>query len=277
MASLRRGAAVAWLAALIPAAAAAQQPSGPPPPAGGGGDRGPEVHELLPDIGRIGAQAGVMVGASWNPYDVGQGIQAAGYIDLPLARVPGGKLSYEIVVGLSHADSDPFAITNPLAYVANLATGASPADALAGPPAAPFPVRRSVKTRLRLMEVSPFGLKYTIRSLDHVRLRPYAAAGLDFTVVITEQTPLADESLLFTGTAPFDAPLIAGAVAQAPELTARGTPTGQGNIELGWHAGGGLEIRVARGLSLNLDYRFAHTGGDNSNLHAVSGALGFHW
>ena len=277
MASLRRCATVAWLAALLPAAAAAQQPSGPPPPAGGGGDRGPEVHELLPDIGRIGAQVGVMVGASWNPYDVGQGIQAAGYIDLPLARAPGGKLSYEIVIGLSHADSDPFTITNPLAFVANLAAGASPADALAGPPSAPFPVRRSVKTRLRLMEVSPFGLKYTIRSLDHVRLRPYAAAGLDFTVVITEQTPLDDESLVFTGTAPFDDPLIAGVVAQAAELTARGTPTGQGNIELGWHAGGGLEIRVARGLSLNLDYRFAHAGGENSNLHAVSGALGFHW
>jgi opacity protein-like surface antigen len=274
---LGRIAMVAWLAALVPAAAAAQEPSGPPPPAGGGGDRGPEVHELLPDIGRIGAQAGVMVGASWNPYDIGQGIQAAGYIDLPLARAPGGKLSYEIVIGLSHADSEPFTITNPLAYVANLATGASPADALAGPPAAPFPVRRSVKTRLRLMEVSPFGLKYTIRSLDHVRLRPYAAAGLDFRVVITEQTPLEDESLVFTGTAPFDDPLIAGVVAQAAELTARGTPTGQGNIELGWHAGGGLEIRIARGLSLNLDYRFARAGGDNSSLHAVSGAIGFHW
>jgi len=181
------------------------------------------------------------------------------------------------VISLSHGDSDPFTITNPLAYVANLATGASPADALAGPPAAPFPVRRSVTTRLRLMEVSPFGLKYTIRSLDHVRLRPYAAAGLDFTVVITEQTPLTDDSLVFTGTAPFDDPLIAGVVAQAAELTARGTPTGQGNIELGWHGGGGLEIRVARGLSLNLDYRYAHTGGDNSSLHALSGALGFHW
>src|SRR4029450_13336822 len=125
------------------------------------------------------------------------------------------------------------------------------------------PVVRAVETRLRLMEVSPFGLKYTVRALDHVRLRPYAAAGLDFTVVITEQTPLADESLVFTGTAPFDDPLIAGVVAQAAELAARGTPTGQGNIELGWHAGGGIEVRVARGVSVNLDYRLAHTGGDN--------------
>src|SRR6185436_6931920 len=122
MRNLRQRATLACLVVLAPAAVAAQQPSGQPPPPGGGGERGPEVHELLPDIGRIGAHAGVMVGASWNPYDVGQGIQAAGYIDLPLARAPAGKLSYEIVISLSHADSDPFTITNPLAYVANLAT-----------------------------------------------------------------------------------------------------------------------------------------------------------
>jgi len=277
MAIPRHRAALVGLLLLAPVLAAAQQPAGAPPPAGEGGERGPEVHELLPDIGRIGAQVGVMAGASWNPYDVGRGIQAAGYVDLPLARAPGGKLSYEIVIALSDADSDPFTITDPLAFVANLATGASPEEALLGPPGAPFPVLRSVRTRLRLMEVSPFGLKYTVRKLDHVRLRPYAAAGLDFTVVITRQTPLRDESLAFTGTAPFDDPLIAGVVSQAPELTARGTPSGQGNIELGWHAGGGLEIRVARGLSLNLDYRFLRVGGENGRLHAVSSALGFHW
>ena len=277
MVTLRLRAAVAWLAVLAPAAVLAQQPTGSPPPAAGGGERGPEVHELLPDIGRIGAQAGVMAGASWNPYEVGRGIQAAGYIDLPLARVPGGKLSYELVIGLSHATSHPFTITNPLAYVANLAAGASPEAARAGPPGAPFPVVRSVRTRLRLMEISPFGLKYTVRTLDHARLRPYAAAGLDFAVVITHQTPLGDESLDLTGTAPFDDPLIGGVVSQAPELTARGTPSGQGDIELGWHAGGGLEVRVARGLSLNFDYRFLSVGGRNGRLHAVSSALGFHW
>ena len=277
MRTLRHRAALFWLAVLVPAAAAAQQPSGPPPPPGGGGERGPEVHELLPDIGRIGAQVGVMAGASWNPYDVGRGVHAAGYIDLPLSRAPGGKLSYEIVIGLSHAESDPFTVTNPLAYVANLAAGASPAAALAGPPAAPFPVVRSVKTRLRLMEVSPFGLKYTLRKLDHVRLRPYAAAGLDFAVAVTRQTPLSDESLVFTGTAPFDDPLIGAVVSQAAELEARGTPSGQGNIELGWHAGGGLEVRVARGLSLSLDYRFLRLGGGNGRLHTVSSGLGFHW
>jgi hypothetical protein len=264
-------------ALLLPARVAAQAPAGPPPAPSGRGNTGPYVHELLPDLGRIGAQAGLIVGASWNPYRAGQGFQAGGYVDLPLLRAPGGKLSFEVLFALSHARSDPFTITDPLAYVANLATGASPAQALAGPPGAPFPVTRSVRTRLRLLQLSPFGLKYTLLRLDQRRLRPYALAGLDYVVAITRETPERDESLLFRGQPPFDAPLIAGLAAQAAELSARGTPTGQGNIELGYHAGAGVEVRVARAVSLNLEYRYTGMEGANGRLHALSSALGFHW
>jgi len=55
------------------------------------------------------------------------------------------------------------------------------------PPGSPFPVRRAVPTELHLRQVSPFALRYTIRSLDHVRLRPYFGAGLDMVVVIAEE------------------------------------------------------------------------------------------
>lgn len=250
---------------------------GPPPSPSGRGDAGPQVHELLPDLGRIGAQVGLIVGASWNPYQAGAGYQAGGFIDLPLLRAPGGKLSFEVLFVLSDAESDPFTVTNPIAYVANLAAGASPAAALAGPPGAPFPVRRSVRSRLRLLQVSPFGVRYTVQRFDHVRLRPYAAAGLDYAVVITRETPERDESLLFTGQPPFDGPLIAGLVAQALELSARRTPTGQGNVEFGFHAGGGVEVRVARALSLNVDYRYTAIDGAGDGLHALTTALGFHW
>ena len=219
---------------------------------------------------------GIAVGASWNPFEVGRGIQAAGYVDLPLARLGRGKLSYEILVGLSGARSEPFVITDQIAFVANLATGVSRDAALAGPPQAPFPVRREVRTQLRLMQVSPFGLKYTLRRLGSERLRPYVGAGLDFAVTITNQDPVADESLEFTGTAPFDAPLIGGTVAQAPELAERGYPTGQGNIDFGYHAGGGLEARVARRVSLNFDYRFTSIGSGH-RLHTATAALGMHW
>jgi hypothetical protein len=270
------GLALVLITASVPRALA-QEPTGPPPPSSNRTSAGTQPYELLPDLGRIGAQVGVLGALSWNPYAVGQGFEIGGYVDLPLFRAPGGTVCYEMLVALSHGRSDPFAITDPIALVANLAAGSSPADALAGPPRAPFPVRRDVDTDLNLLQVSPFALKYTIKSLDHVRLRPYLYAGLDIVVVITTQDPVRDESLIFTGTSPFDDPLIGGLVAQAPELAARGLPTGQGNLELAGHAGGGLEVRLSRGVSLNLDYRFTGVGGTSQRLHAASAALGFHW
>ena len=108
--------------------------------------------------------------------------------------------------------------------------------------------------------MSPFGLKYTVRRLDSAGSGPYVAAGLDFAVVITHQDPVADESLGFTGSRPSTPRSSAGTVAQAPELTARGYPTGQGNIDFGFHAGGGLEVRLARRASLNVEYRFTLDG-----------------
>lgn len=256
----------------------AQAPQGPPPPSLGTSDTGADVHELLPGIGKIGAEAAIFGGASWNPYQIGQGKELGGYIDLPLAKAPGGKLSYEIFVGLSLGLSDPFTITDSIAFVANLAAGASRQAALQGPPAAPFPVTREVRQRLRLLHLSPFTLKYTLTRWDAARLRPYLNAGLDFLVVLTREEPLRDESLLFTGTAPFDDPLIAGLVAQAPELLARGVPTGQGHFQLGGHAAAGLEIRVSKGLSLNLEYRFTGSeGGSKGRLHSAIGAIGFHF
>lgn len=261
---------------LMAARASAQDPSGPPPPPGDRGTAGPNYHELLPDIGLIGSQVGLAFGPSWNPFEVGRGTQASGFIDIPLSRAPGGKLSYQLVVGLSAARSDPFLVTDSVAYIANLASGASPSAALQGPPGAPFPVRREVRTRLRLLQVSPFGLKYTLRRLEHRRIRPYAAAGIDFIVVITRQDPVADESLDFRGSAPFDAPLIGGLIGQAPELAARNYPTGAGNIDLGVHASSGIELRLFRRASANLDYRYSAVGA-GERLHNLALAVGFHW
>jgi opacity protein-like surface antigen len=120
-------------------------------------------------------------------------------------------------------------------------------------------------------------LKYTLTGLDRIRMRPYFTAGVDILVAISRETPLRDESVLFTGTAPFDAPLIGGQIAQAPELAERGMPSGQGSIEAGFHLGTGIELRFSKGLSLNLDYRFTGVQGTAQQLHTASAALGFHW
>ncbi len=279
MGDLARLALGLWLIAAATVAAQeppAEAPTGPPPPSGQRASGGQPGLELLPELGRIGAQVGAGFAAAWTPYDVGRGWQGSGFIDLPLAQGFGGRLSYEIFASLSDATSAPFVLTDSVAFVANLAAGFPPDAALAGPPRAPFPVRREVRTRLRLLHVAPFSLRHTFTGLDRLRLRPYVTAGAGAVVVISKQEPVRDESAQFFGTAPFDAPLIGGQIAQAPELEARGLPTGQGNIELGLHAGAGFELRVSPGLSLNLDYRFTRVG-DGQRLHVAGGAVGFHW
>jgi len=263
------------LVALTAGPLLAQAPAGAPPPTSERAQPGLDVHELLPDIGRIGSQVGFWGGASFSPYEAGTGYEVGGYIDLPLFRAPGGRVSYEILLGFSESDSEPFTATNPIAFVANLAAGASPAAALAGPPAAPFPVRREVTLNLRLIQISPFSLKWTFTGAG-TRFRPFLAAGGDFIVVITRVDPLRDESLAFTGTSPFDDPLIGGLVAQSPELGARGIPSGQGNLELGAHVGAGFELRLSRAVSLNLGYRFTQVG-QKAHLQSAHAALGIHW
>jgi opacity protein-like surface antigen len=204
----------AWV---LGGAALAQEPQGPPPPSGTSSAAGPEVLELLPDLGKIGAQVGALAGASWNPYDTGRGFALAGFIDLPLTRAPGGKLSYEILLGFSDATD----------------------------------------SRLRLLDASPFSLKYTLTGLDHARLRPYFDAGLNVVLLVVDEgsrevrlfdDDRSDRRLRFSSGA---------------------------SLELGFHAGGGFEVRVSKGISLNLDYRFTRLGGES--LHAAGGGLGFHF
>lgn len=221
------------------ASATTQEPSLPPPPSGTRRSGGPEVLELLPDIGKIGAEVAVFAGPSWNPYEVGRGVELGGYIDLPLRRLAGGKLSYEIFLGLSLATSDPFTLT-----------------LLTFPPQ-----QRSVRTRLRILHASPFALKYVITRWDGARIRPYLNAGADVLVVISEQERAEGGKLS----------------PQPPELEARGLPTGQGNIELGGHAAAGCEFRISAGVSLNVEHRFTTTGTAHGQLHGTSAALGFHW
>ena len=276
MKMLLRSMGIAGACLCLSGEALAQGPAGPPPPTSTKPNAGLDVHELLPDIGRIGAEAGAFAGASFNPYGAGTGVSAGGFIDLPLSRVPGGKLSFEILIAFSEGTSEPFTATNPLAYVANLAAGASPAAALAGPPQAPFPVTRAVTLNLRLLQVSPFSLRWTFLGKGGARFRPFLTLGGDFMVVISSAEPESDESLQFTGTSPFDETLIAGLVAQSPELQARGLPSGQGNLEFGGHAGAGFELRVSRGVSLNFDYRFTQIGG-GAHLQVVNGGFGIHW
>jgi len=155
--------------------------------------------ELIPEIGKIGAQVGLVLSGSASPFHLNSGQDLAGFINLPLfAPKPlHGKISYEMRVGLSQA-SAKFRTTSNVAQVANLTalTALNPSkpaqnilDAVNGTGAAPFPVTALTETRMKLLQVIPLSLRYTVTALDRYRLPPYAVLGFGAYVTIHKQSP----------------------------------------------------------------------------------------
>ncbi len=259
--------------------------------------------ELVPEIGKIGAEVGIQLNGSSNPYRLNKGTDAAGFIDLPLFDKPDwlhGKISYEISIGLSQSKTT-FTTTSNVAQVANLAVlnalypnGGTQniVDAVTGTGTAPFPVTALTQTNMKLLQVVPLSFKYTTTSLDRFRLRPYALIGFGTYVTIHSQTPtntgvrldanlppavVALVNQIYGGQAPFGGPLVAGQISQSPELEARGLPGGHGNIDLGWLAGGGIEWRLSRSFSLGFDGRWNRIAGAPGSLTTYGTRLGFHF
>ena len=98
--------------------------------------------ELLPDLGQIGAQVGVLVGFSENPFRADEGFISGGTIDLPLMNAPGGKLSYEILVSLQRATTDTEVTSAVIALVNN---------AISGDLMSPLPVTNRVEERMKVL------------------------------------------------------------------------------------------------------------------------------
>jgi opacity protein-like surface antigen len=259
--------------------------------------------ELVPEIGKIGAEVGITLNGSSNPYRLNRGTDVAGFIDLPLFDKPDwlhGKISYEISIGLSQSKTS-FNTTSNVAQVANLTVlnTLNPngglqnlTDAIAGTGAAPFPVTSLTETKMKLLQVVPFSFKYTTTALDRFRLRPYALIGFGTYITIHSQSPIntgvrlnanlpasvtALVNQVYGGQAPFGGPLVAGQISQSPELEARGLPSGHGNINFGWLAGGGVEWRLTRSFSLGFDGRWNRIAGAPAALTTYGTRLGFHF
>jgi hypothetical protein len=268
------------------------QPSDPPP--GAKNTRLPQ--DLLPNLGKIGATASFRTGINSGPFGLNTGSFFGGAIELPLALVPGGRLNYEISLGLAQT-SRTLPITSNVAQISNLAvlTALNPNDptllqeALTGTGNAPFPVTTNAKWRVQELELVPFALKYNSTLLDRYRLRPYAVLGVGTYVSISNQlvssglrpnstlppaTLQALTSLL--GPSPFGGSLIGGQVGPASQLTGQGVPAGQGGIDVGVHFGTGIEYRWTNGLSLALDARFNKVP-DGLSYHTTTASWGWHF
>jgi hypothetical protein len=271
----------------------AQAPEATPP----GTARKSLPQELLPNLGKIGATVSFRAGANSGPFALNTGGFFGGAIELPLALVPGGRLNYEISLGLSQT-SRTGPVSSNVAQVSNLAvlTALNPNNgteniqqALLGTGDSPFPVTSNGKWRAQVLELVPFAVKYNSTLLDRYRLRPYVVLGLGTYVSISNQLvssgiradstlPPATLQALATllGPSPFGGSLIGGQIAPSSQLANRGLPAGQGGIDLGLHYGTGIEYRWTSGLSVAVDARFNKVP-DGLSYHTTTASWGWHF
>jgi hypothetical protein len=252
---------------------------------------------LLPNLGKIGASVNFRAGANSGPFSLDSGSFLGGGIELPLALLPGGRLNYEISIGLAQA-SRTLPVTSNVAQVSNLAvlTALNPGNgtaniqqALSGTGESPFPVTSDGNWRAQVLQLVPFALKYNSTLLDRYRLRPYAVVGLGTYVTVSNQlvaSGLRTNSTLppatlqglaaLLGPSPFGGSLIGGQIAPSSQLSARQLPAGQGGIDLGLHYGAGVEYRLTNGLSLAFDARFNKVP-DGLSDHTTTASWGWHF
>jgi hypothetical protein len=230
--------------------------------------------ELLPDLGHIGAEVGLMIGGSQNPFQSNEGFFAGGFIDLPVKRVKGGKISYEIMIGAQRTITQVQSTSGVIALV-NSALN----TALGNPPSvnnllSPLPVTNRVKERLTVLTVVPASFKYTMLSFDKQNIRPYVVVGLGTYVGLSSQKLVDFDAGKFVNNpalasllnALLNGAQVGGLAPIAPELRSRGLSAGQGDFRFGLNAGGGLEFRISPRFSLGFDYRVNKLEGKNGTF-----------
>ncbi len=253
--------------------------------------------ELLPDIGHIGAEVGLFMGGATNPFKNDKGFSTGGFIDLPMKNFRGGKLSYEIMIGLQRSQTQQVT-TSGVNVLANaivnsyLGNTAGNATSLTTYLAGPLPITSAVQENAKVLTVAPALLKYSFTGMG--RFRPYIVGGLGMYVWIgsddntasfnanTALGSLANASVAGTTlgnilNSLLQGSQIGGLAPGAPQLSARGVPQGQGNILFGGQYGGGFEIRVTPKYSLGFDVRRNQLEGSNSSFTTFSFKQGLHW
>ena len=102
------------------------------------------------------------------------------------------------------------------------------------------------------------GLKYKL--LKHRIVQPFVLAGPGIDI-------------FFNDTEPGDLP--GGIAPQPSELSDRGFPSGQGNVELGLHAGGGVDFNITKTIFVGAEARFNWVDRTNGSFGTYGGRVGF--
>jgi len=187
----------------------------------------------------FGGEFAVTIGAQSGPFKTGTGFYMAGELGVPLFRNVGpGKVMGLINIGWAKTEDDlTFEPT-----VNAIAPGALP-----------------TQTSVNLTTVSIIlGLKYKLEM--HPIVQPYVLGGPGFNIFLNESDPGSN---------------VGGIAPQPSALQRRGYPSGQGNVELGLHAGGGVDFNLTKRIFVGAEGRFNWVDRDNGVFGTYGGRVGF--
>jgi hypothetical protein len=236
--------------------------------------------ELLPSLGKIGAAAFLDGGTNSGPFTLHRGSYFGGGLSLPLAIVPGGRINYEVSVGLAQ-NNRRLPITSSVAQLINLTVldtlypnggTANIQQAFTGTGSAPFAVTVPANWRAQTLQIVPLAARYDLTRWDRLHFRPYLAVGLGAYVTVSNQVTTAGIrqnanlppnvlsllQTLFANNSPLSGALLGGQIATAAELKASGIPAGEGGLDVGMFGGGGIEWRPAGSFSSPVQPRPGH-------------------
>lgn len=254
--------------------------------------------ELLPSLGKIGAVAFLDSGSNSGPFTLKRGSYFGGGLSLPLAIVRGGRMNYEVSIGLAQ-NSRRLPITSSVAQLINLTVldtvypnggAANIQQAFSGTGSAPFAVAVPAEWRAQTLQIVPLAARYDLTHWDRLHFRPYLATGLGAYVTISNQVTtggirqnanlpanvLALLQSLFANNSPLSGALLGGQIATASELKASGIPAGEGGLDIGMFFGGGIEWRPAGSFSIAIDDRY-HYAPSGTSYNLTLSRIGWHF
>ena len=187
----------------------------------------------------LGAEFAFTIGAQTGPFKTGTGFYMGGELGLPIYKNLGpGKLMG--LINISWAKTDDNVTFQPT--VNALVPGA-------------LPEQTNVDLTTVLIVL---GLKYKLEA--HPIIQPYILAGPGFDIFFDDSDP---------GNLP-------GGIAPQPDkLQKRGFPSGQGNVKIGLHAGGGVDVNITKKIFVGAEARYNYVDRSNGSFGTYGGRVGF--
>jgi len=171
---------------------------------------------------QMGGEFAMTFGAQTGPFDVGTGWWLSGELAVPLFTNEAGKIMGLINIGISKADDS---------------INAEPTVNVIEPGLLPTQTKVNLTTVQILL-----GLKYKL--LKHKIVQPFAMAGPGINIFFNDTEPGAPGAL-------------PGGIAPQPaELSDRGFPSGQGNVELGLFIGGGVDFNITDKIFVGAEAKY---------------------